>query len=44
MIIFCIIFGVLSVILGFWVGAHADKISRLLCGGFANKHSPYRLS
>ena len=32
MIIFCIIFGVLSVILGFWVGAHADKISRLLCG------------
>ena len=34
MIIFCIIFGVLSVILGFWVGTHADKISRLLCGGF----------
>ena len=34
MIIFCIIFGVLSVILGFWVGAHADKISCLLCGGF----------
>ena len=34
MIIFCIIFGVLSVILGFWVGAHANKISHLLCGGF----------
>lgn len=34
MIIFCIVFGVLSVILGFWVGIHADKISRLLCGGF----------
>ena len=30
MIIFCIIFGVLSVILGFWVGAHANKISHLL--------------
>ena len=34
MIIFCIIFGVLSVILGFWVGIRADKISRLLCGVF----------
>lgn len=34
MIIFCIVFGVLSVILGFWVGTHADKISHLLCGGF----------
>lgn len=34
MIIFCIIFGVLSVILGLWVGAHANKISHLLCGGF----------
>ena len=31
MIIFCIIFGVLSVILGFWVGTHADKISQFLC-------------
>lgn len=34
MIIFCIIFGVLSVFLGLWVGIHADKINRLLCGGF----------
>ena len=29
--VICIIIGVLSVILGFWVGAHADKISHLLC-------------
>ena len=34
MIIFCVVFGVLSIILGLWVGIHADKISRLLCGGF----------
>ena len=29
--IICIIIGVLSVILGFWVSAHADEISHLLC-------------
>ena len=34
MIIFCVVFGVLSIILGLWVGIHADKISRLLCGVF----------
>ena len=34
MIIFCIIFGAFGVILGLWVGIQADKLSRLLCGGF----------
>ena len=34
MIIFCIIFGVLSVILGFWASAYADKISHFLCSIF----------
>ena len=34
MIIFCVVFGVISVILGLWVGIRADKISRLLCGVF----------
>ena len=32
MTIFCVVFGVFSVILGLWVGICADKISRLLCG------------
>ena len=32
--IFCFVFGVLSVILGFWASAHADKISHFLCSIF----------
>ena len=32
--IFCIVFGVLSIILGLWASAHADKISHFLCSIF----------